>query len=104
MIRPIVAVSLVAALIAGCISRPPLTEDRAVHCVRQTFEFQNRTRGIGHPVRLISESEEDEIIVSVFEEGPDAYHRLATFRILKNRRIDVWDMDKDDWRTVAVCD
>ena len=95
---------LAMGLTAGCVTRPTLTESHAARCVMQTFAYLEMKRGIDG-VRTLTNTEKDEIFVHVIRENAARIgQRLASFRVQKNRRIDVWDVEKENWRTVGSCD
>ena len=95
----------VALSMSGCIGRPKLDAERAQNCVRQTFAYAEISRDAGAPTVSVFEGEDKEFIdIGVFEGSPDAYRRLALFKVGRDRRI--WRVDSitGDLRLIGMCD
>ena len=94
----------VALLASGCISVPALDEDRAAACIRMTFHYAEITRGVERRIAIMTERTAEGFEIGVLENDPEHLHRIGTFLVRNNRRIDVWDFEKDEWRVVGYCD
>ena len=96
---------LLALASFSCVGRSELTENRAIHCVSETFTYAEMTRGVTEPVELMVDAvDEDFIRVSAFAAGDISRRRLGTFRVGMDRQIWKLDIGADEWRLIGVCD
>ena len=62
-------------------------------------------RGVQNPIRHLLENQtEDYLEWGVFENASEDYHRLGSFRVMRNRTILQHDIVSDEWKVIGICD
>jgi hypothetical protein len=77
--------------------------DLALQRVKKTPAYQEAVSDIPDKVRFaIDATAGDRVMIAVYEADPTEDRLIATFRVLSDGRVYMWDWSRDDWRVVGT--
>jgi hypothetical protein len=87
----------------GAAGARPFSGDLALDWVRRTPAYRQVTSDIADHVRHeVDATADGHATVAVYEDDPAAKALIATFRVLPDGRVYIWNWAHDDWQVVGT--